>query len=129
MSAIRSSYLTNPLSGISSCHEGTLSKEIKKKLCNPRHYLHLSLRGSLHEVHPVLPTEEHVDQQLQQVGLTNHRPEEQFSDEAGRDGLQHGGCEQDLCEALLVPWVKELDNVSQGMLSFLLQPLNKQSRL
>lgn len=49
-----------------------------------------------------ISAEEHVDQQLQQVGLANHRPEEELGDEAGCDALQHGGCEEDPSEAFLL---------------------------
>lgn len=76
-----------------------------------------------------LSVEEHVDQQLQQISLAYHGPEEEFRDEAGCDALQHGGCEQDLGKSLLVPWVKELDQLAEGVLSFLLQAFNKQHRL
>lgn len=78
---------------------------------------------------PLLPAKEHVNQQLQQIRLPNHGPKEQFSDEAGCDALQRGGCEEDSSKTLLVPWVKELDYLAQGVLSFLLQPLNEQSCL
>lgn len=78
---------------------------------------------------PWLSEEEHVDQQLQQVGLSDDRPEKEFRDEAGCDALQHGGCEEDSSEALLVPRVEDLDHLAEGMLSFLLQAFNKQSCL
>lgn len=78
---------------------------------------------------PVLSAEEHVGQQLQQIGLAYHGPEEKFSDEAGRDALQHGGREENSSEALPVTWVKELDHLPEGVLSFLLQAFNKQSCL
>lgn len=78
---------------------------------------------------PLLSAEEHVDQQLQQIGLAYHGPEEEFRDEAGRDALEHGGCEEDSSKALLVPWVKELDHLAEGVLSFLLQAFNEQSCL
>lgn len=77
----------------------------------------------------LLCVEEHVNQQLQQVSLAYHRPEEQFSDEAGRDALKHGGCEEDSSKALLVSRVKQLDHLPQGMLSFLLQAFHKQACL
>lgn len=76
---------------------------------------------------PLLSAEEHVDQQLQQISLAYHGPEEEFRDEAGCDALQHGGCEEDSSKALPVPWVKELDRRAEGMLSFLLQAFDKQS--
>lgn len=79
--------------------------------------------------HALLSAEEHVDQKFQQIGLADHRPEEEFRDEAGCDALQHGGCEEDLSKALLVPWVKELDHLAEGVLSFLLQAFNEQSCL
>ena len=78
---------------------------------------------------PLLLAKEHVDQQLQQISLADHRPEEQFSDEAGCDALQRGCCEEDSSKTLLVPGVKELDHFAQDVLSFLLQPLNEQSCL
>lgn len=78
---------------------------------------------------PLLSAEKHVDQKFQQVCLADHRPEEEFRDEAGRDALQHGGCEEDLSKALLVPWVKEVDHLAESMLSFLLQAFNEQSCL
>ncbi|TNN76291.1 hypothetical protein EYF80_013579 [Liparis tanakae] len=73
--------------------------------------------------------EEHVDQQLQQIRLAGHGPEEEFSDEARCDALQRGGCEEDPGKALAVPWVEELDHLAEGVLSFLLQAFNKQSCL
>lgn len=76
-----------------------------------------------------LSGEEHVDQQLQQISLADHRPEEEFSDEAGCDALQHGACEEDLGKALLVSWVKEPDHLPEGVLSFLLQAFNEQCGL
>lgn len=78
---------------------------------------------------PVLSEEEHVHQQLQQVGLAYHGPEEEFRDEAGRDALQHGGCEEDSSKALLVPGVEAMDHLAEGVLSFLLQAFHKQSCL
>lgn len=83
----------------------------------------------IESTNPLLPAEQHVDQQLQQFSLANHRPEEQFSDEARCDALKRGRCEEDSSKTLLVPRVKELDHLAQGVLSFLLQPLNKQSCL
>lgn len=92
--------------------------------------IHLSFRIVFFlQCPPLLSVKEHVDQQLQQVSLAYHGPEEQFSDEAGCDALQHGGCEEDSSKALLVPWVKELNHLAQSMLGFLLQAFNKQARL
>lgn len=86
--------------------------------------------GQSHEVlHLLLSAEEHVDQQLQQIGLAYHGPEEEFGDEAGRDALQHGGCEEDASKALLVPRAQELDHLAEGMLSLLLQAFDEQSCL
>lgn len=76
-----------------------------------------------------LSAEQHVDQQLQQIGLSYHRPEEEFSDEARCDALQRGGCQEDSSKALLVPRVKELDYLAEGVLSFLLHAMNKEGRL
>ena len=88
------------------------------------------------ELHPppswtvpaLLSAEEHVDQQLQQVGLAYHGPEEEFSDEAGRDALQQGGCEEDSSEALLAG-LDELDHLAEGVLGLLLQAFHKESCL
>lgn len=79
--------------------------------------------------HPLLPAEEHVDQQLQQISLAYHGPEEEFRDEAGCDALQCGGGEKDPSEALPVPRVEEPDHLAKGVLSFLLQAFNEQSCL
>lgn len=75
----------------------------------------------------VLSEEEHVHHQFQQISLAYHRPEEEFSDEAGRDALQHGGCEEDPGESFAVPPVKEQHHLLEGMLGFLLQAFNKQT--
>lgn len=77
----------------------------------------------------LLSVEEHVDQQLQQVSLAYHGPEEEFGDEAGRDALKHGGCEEDSSKALLVSRVKQLDHLAQGVLSFLLQAFHERAHL
>lgn len=73
----------------------------------------------------VLSEEEHVHHQLQQVRLADHRPEEEFGDEARRDALQHGGCEEDSGESLAVPPVQQQHHLPEGMLGFLLQAFNK----
>lgn len=83
----------------------------------------------LHDSSPHLSAEEHVGQQLQQISLADHRPEKEFSDEAGCDAPQHGTCKEDLGKALLIPWVKEADHLAEGVLSFLLQAFNEQSCL
>lgn len=77
----------------------------------------------------VLSEEEHVHHQFQQVGLADHGPEEEFGDEAGRDALQHGGCEKDPGESFVVPSMEEQDHLPQGVLGFLLQAFDEQSRL
>lgn len=76
----------------------------------------------------VLSEEEHVHHQFQQIGLAYHRPEEEFRDEARRDALQHGGCEEDSGKSFAVPLVKEQHHLPEGMLGFLLQAFNKQTR-
>lgn len=83
----------------------------------------------LQDSSPHLSAEEHVGQQLQQISLADHRPEEEFCDEAGHDALQHGACEEDLGKALLIPWVEEPDHFPEGVLSFLLQAFREQSCL
>lgn len=88
-----------------------------------------TVKGTVTRPPPSLSEEEHVDQQLQQFGLSDDRPEKEFRDEAGCDALQHGGCEEDSSEALLVPRVEDLDHLAEGVLSFLLQAFNKQSCL
>lgn len=78
---------------------------------------------------PPLSAEEHVDQQLQQIGLADHGPQEEFSEQAGCDALQRGGGKEDLGKALVVPWVKEPDHLAEGLLSLLLQAFNEESGL
>lgn len=75
----------------------------------------------------VLSEEEHVHHQFQQISLANHRPEEEFRDEAGHDALQRGGCEEDSGKSFAVPSVKDQHHLPEGMLGFLLQAFNKQS--
>lgn len=83
----------------------------------------------VHQTSGSLSEEEHVDQQLNQVGLSNDGPEEEFADEAGRDALQQGGRQKDPGEALLVAGVEDLHHLAEGMLRFLLKALHKQSGL
>lgn len=86
-------------------------------------------KSGIMSVFPLLPAEEHVDQQFQQIGLAYDGPEEQFTDEAGCDALQHGGCEQDPSEALAVPRVQEVDHLTEGVLGLLLQAFSEQGCL
>lgn len=76
-----------------------------------------------------LSEEEHVHQQLHQVGLSNDRPEEEFADEAWCDGLQQRGCQEDPGKALLMTRVEDLHHFTESMLGLLLQALHKQSGL
>lgn len=73
-----------------------------------------------------LSEEEHVHQQLHQVSLSNDGPEEEFADEAGCDGLQQRGCQEDPGKAILVTGVEDLHHFAQGVLGLLLQALHKQ---
>lgn len=76
-----------------------------------------------------LSEEEHVYQQLHQVGLSNDGPKEEFTDEAGCDGLQQRGRQEDPGKTLLVKEVESLNHFAESVLGLLLQALHKESSL
>lgn len=85
--------------------------------------------GQAEQREVLLSEEEHIHQQLHQVGLSNDGPEEEFADEAGRDGLQERGRQEDPGKALRVTRVQDLHHFAESVLGLLLQALHKQSGL
>lgn len=85
--------------------------------------------GQVKQKNVFLSEEEHVHQQLHQVGLSNDRPEEEFADKAGCDGLEKRGRQKDSGKALLVTRVEDLHHFIESVLGLLLQTLHKQSGL
>lgn len=92
-----------------------------------RHLDNKAADGQVQKRDASLSEEEHVHQQLHQVGLSNDWPKEEFANEAGCDGLQKRGRKEDPGKALLVTGVEDLHHFSESVLGLLLQALHKQS--
>ena len=68
--------------------------------------------------------QKHVLEEASDVSVSNNRAKEEVPKQAGRNGLEGGGCEEDTGQAALACWAPGLQGLAQSMMSLLLQVSN-----
>lgn len=65
--------------------------------------------------------QKHVLEEASDVNVSNDRAKEKVPKKAGRDGLEGGGREEDTSQTALACWAPGLQDLTQCLMSFLLQ--------